>query len=64
MFVSFIMNPLVERYTKFFNEEVIASTAKSREAHAIVKEKLHKFVSMEDGILRMVIEHLPSPIEA
>ena len=40
MFVNFIMNPLVERYRKVFDEKVIANTALTREGHANIKEKL------------------------
>ena len=40
MFVTFILNPLVERYRKFFTEEVLQSTALIREAHMKIKEKM------------------------
>lgn len=64
MFVSLIMNPLVERYKKNFDEKTAASTALVREAHAKIKEALQQFIPMEEGILRMVVEHLPSPVDA
>jgi len=42
----------------------MVSSAKIREAHMKIKERLQKFMPVELGILKMVIEHLPSPIEA
>lgn len=61
MFVSMIMNPLVERYNKFFDEETKHNTALLREKHSVVKEKFSKLMPMEHGILKMVVDHLPSP---
>ncbi len=61
MFVQFIMDPLVEKYKKFFNEEVMVSTAFIREAHDKIKSKFSKLMPMEDGVLRMVCDHLPGP---
>jgi len=64
MFVQFIMDPLVERYLKFFNKEVIHNTVLSREAHTTIKEKLSKIMPMEHGIFKMVVDHLPTPVDA
>lgn len=64
MFVQFIMDPLVERYKKFFNENVTSNTALVREAHAAIKTKFSKLMPMEDGVLRMVCDHLPAPCQA
>lgn len=64
MFVQFIMDALVDRYLKFFNPEVIHNTVKCREAHSTVKEKLSKIMPMEHGIFKMVVDHLPAPIDA
>lgn len=64
MFVQFIMQPLVDRYNKFFNEEVVQSTAMIKDAHYKIKEKLSKLMPMEDGVLKMVCDHLPSPDQA
>ena len=64
MFVQFIMDPLVEKYNKIFNEEVLKNTALIREAHVKIKEVLSKLMPTEYGIFKMVIENLPSPIEA
>jgi translation elongation factor EF-G len=64
MFVQFIMDPLVERYKKFFNEDIIQNTALVREAHTKIKEKFSKLMPMEDGVLKMVCDHLPAPCDA
>lgn len=64
MFVQFVMQPLVDRYNKFFNEEVVQSTSAIKEAHGKIKEKLGKLMPMEDGVLKMVCDHLPSPDQA
>jgi len=40
MFVSFIMNPLVEKYKKVFDEEVMLTTAGIREAHTKIKQRM------------------------
>jgi len=58
------MDPLVELYKKHFNEEKMKSTNLIREAHAKIKARLHKQMPLEDGILKMVVEHLPSPCQA
>lgn len=58
------MDPIVEKYNKVFNPEVMASANSVREAHVKIKERLGKFVPMEDGVLKMVCENLPSPEEA
>jgi ribosome assembly protein 1 len=42
MFVTFIMDPLVELMRKHFNEEVMKSTEKIRESHLKVKNRLFK----------------------
>ena len=63
-FVQFIMDPIVEKYNKVFNPEVMANTNSIREAHIKIKERLGKFLPMEDGVLKMVCENLPSPQEA
>ena len=64
MFVQFIMDPLVEKYNKVFSKEVLGNTASIREAHSKIKEKLSKLMPTEYGIFKMVIENLPSPIDA
>jgi ribosome assembly protein 1 len=64
LFVSLIMDPLVERYNKFFTAEVLLSTAQIKDAHASVKEAFSKLLPMEHGILKMVVDHLPCPLEA
>ena len=64
MFVSMVMGPLVERYNKFFDEQTKHNTSMLRDRHAEVKEKFSKLFPMEHGILKMVIEHMPSPAEA
>lgn len=64
MFVQYVMQPLVERYRKNFTSDVINNTALRREAQAKLKEKLSKFLPMEEGIMRMIAEHLPSPEDA
>ena len=61
MFVQFIVDPLIQKYRKLFSDEVLQSAALTREAHAKIKEKLNKLMPTELGILKMVIEHLPSP---
>jgi hypothetical protein len=58
------MDPLVEKYNKVFSEEVLNNTALSREGHSKIKQLLSKIMPVEQGILRMVIEHLPSPCKA
>ena len=64
MFVQFIMDPLVEKYNKIFSKEVMKNTAHIREAHSKIKEKLSKLMPTEFGIFKMVIDHLPAPIDA
>lgn len=61
MFVAFIMDPLVEKYRKFFSEEKSKNTALLREQHAKIKAKLSKLMPVDEGIFKMVIDHLPSP---
>lgn len=56
-----ILQPLVDRYNKFFDEESRHNTAILREKHALIKEKLSKLMPMEHGILKMVVDHIPSP---
>jgi len=58
------MDPLVELYKKHFNEEKMKSTALIREAHTKIKARLFKQMPLEEAILKMVVEHLPSPCEA
>ena len=64
MFVQYVMQPLVDRYRKTFTPDVIGNTALRREAQSKIKEKLSKFLPMEEGIMRMIAEHLPSPDQA
>mmetsp|Transcript_2734 Transcript_2734/g.4663 ORF Transcript_2734/g.4663 Transcript_2734/m.4663 type:complete len:342 (+) Transcript_2734:445-1470(+) len=64
MFVQFILEPIVEKYRRVFKEEVMQSTNKIREGHLTIKEKLQKFMPVEAGVFKMVIEHLPSPCQA
>lgn len=64
MFVQFIMEPLIAKYRKCFSEEVLQSAALTREAHVKIKERLHKLMPTEQGIFKMVIEHLPAPDQA
>ena len=64
LFVSLIMEPLVERYNQFFTPEVLVSTAQIKDAHSTIKEKFSKLFPMEHGILKMVVDHLPCPLEA
>ena len=64
MFVAYLMDPLVERYRKIFDDETINNTALLREGQIKIREKLKKFLPIEDGILRMVVDHLPSPDQA
>lgn len=64
MFVAFIMDPLVEKYRKFFSEEKSKNTALLREQHAKIKAKLSKLMPVDEGIFKMVIDHLPSPDQA
>ena len=56
-----IMEPLVERYLKFFNKEVQQNTALLRAKHIEVKEKFSKLMPMEHGIMKMVVDHIPAP---
>ena len=63
MFVYFILNPLVEKYKKIFNAEVMKSSSLIAEAHVKAKNRMSKFIPMEDGILRMVVDHLPSLVD-
>jgi len=58
------MDPLVELYKKHFNEETMKSTSLIREAHVKIKTRLSKQMPAEEGILKMVVENLPSPCEA
>ena len=64
MFVDFIMEPLVKLYNKIFTDEVIANTALLRQKHAFIKEKLSEQMPMKHGILKMVVDHIPSPDQA
>lgn len=57
------MNPLVEKYKKIFNPDMMSNAGWVQEGHAKAKVRLSKIVPMEDGILRMVVDHLPSPTE-
>ena len=59
-----IMEPLVERYLKFFKDEVKQNTALLRAKHAEVKDKFSKLMPMEHGIMKMVVDHLPAPYKA
>jgi len=58
------MDPLIELYKKHFTEEKMKSTNLIREAHTKIKAKMSKQMPLEEAILKMVIEHLPSPCEA
>ena len=64
MFVAMVMTPLVDRYNKFFDETTKHNTSLLREMHQTVKEKFSKLMPMEHGILKMVVDHLPSPDKA
>lgn len=64
MFVQLVMDPLVERYLKFFDEETRHNTSLLKERHQIVKEKFSQLMPMEHGIMKMVVDHLPSPSDA
>ena len=64
MFVQYIMNPLVEKYHKVFKPEIMNNTSLVAEAHVKIKARMNKIVPMEDGVLRMVVDNLPSPEES
>ena len=40
------------------------TTAAVKVAHSKIKEKLTKIMAMEQGIFKMVVEHLPAPCDA
>ena len=64
MFVQFVLNDFVNLYGKYFDEETRNNTALSKEAFSKIKERLRKLFPLDQGILKMVIEHLPSPDQA
>ena len=39
----------------------MANTALLRQKHALIKEKLSEQMPMKHGILKMVVDHIPSP---
>lgn len=61
MFVQYVMNPLVEKYHKVFKPEIMKNNAMVADAHVKIKARMNKIVPMEDGVLRMVVDHLPNP---
>ena len=64
MFVKYVLDDFVRLYNKFFDEETRNNTALSREASGKIREKLRKMIPLDQGILSMVIGHLPSPDQA
>jgi translation elongation factor EF-G len=64
MFVSLVMAPLVQQYRKFFDIDKLTNTAELKKCHLLVKEVLYKTMALEKALLMMVIENLPSPLEA
>jgi hypothetical protein len=55
------MDPIVAKYNRVFNQDVLSNANSIREAHVKIKEIFAKFLPMEDGVLKMVCENLPSP---
>ena len=58
------MNPLVDKYRKVFSPEIMKNSSQVAEAHVKMKARMNKILPMEDGVLRMVVDHLPSPEQA
>ena len=55
------MNPLVEIYRKVIKPDIIKNSSLLAEGHVKIKARMNKIIPMEDGVLRMVVDHLPSP---
>ena len=61
MFVTFVMDPLIKEYKKFFTKEngesvlMQNTNAEYREAKMKVKNQLSKSMPVEKGILSMVV---------
>ena len=64
MFIQYVMQPLVAQYKKFFPDEIQGQTAELRKAHTKVKEMLSKAMPVERAIFSMVVEKIPSPVQA
>lgn len=64
MFVQYVLEPLVKEYRKLFSEEMLANTQLMKSAHNKIKTVMNKLTPLDNGILSMAIEKLPSPLEA
>ena len=60
------MGPLVSEYRKpeYFSQEMLSDKEAQRVAHKKIKEVFQKMLPLKTAILKMVTEHLPSPITA
>ena len=66
MFSQYVMGPLVSEYRKpeHFNQEMLTDKDAQRIAHKKIKEVFQKMLPLKTAILKMVTEHLPTPVMA
>ena len=66
MFSQYVMGPLISEYRKpeYFNQEMLTDKDAQRVAHKKIKEVFQKMLPLKTAILKMVTEHLPTPIMA
>ena len=66
MFAQYVMAPLIAQYRKpeFFSENMLTDKEAERVAHTKIKAFLSKRMPLQKAVLAMVINKLPSPLEA
>jgi ribosome assembly protein 1 len=64
MFSSFILKPLIDEYKKVSNSGFEKDSQKYRLILEKVKGKLSKWLPIAKTIFKVIIDHLPSPLEA
>lgn len=64
MFVTYIINPIVQQYRNIFDLDKLTNNTELKKCHLQIKEILYKWVPLERSMLSTVIESLPSPEEA